>query len=218
MPLIEGVVRRATPKRTEAGQREMRLSNFDSLPVAQVEPACFEMSRAGRRFALGNSAAITGIANLTTLPTTTALFVLWNADPIRAYAFEELGMYLTSGTPGAGGTLLAALIQAPAQLGSTYAGTAISSMSNGSQVSKMIVKTSVTITQPTAPNWMNLANSADANVAAFPGSVYLENRNLQGALVVPPGQGLALDVVAPAGTTPLFAPFARWIELETDLE
>jgi hypothetical protein len=35
---------------------------------------------------------------------------------------------------------------------------------------------------------------------------------------VNPGYGLALAVLAPVGTSPLYLPLAEWIELESDME
>lgn len=195
-----------------------RATQLASTAIAQIEAAGAEGARAGRRFWLGNSAAITGIAPVQALPTTGAQWALWNLDPNRAVFLEELGMYLTAGTPGVGGILLACLFQAPAQVGATQAGTAVGSQSNGSSVSKVIAKPSVTITQPTAPTWYPLASNSSPNVTAFAGATFLEHRNIQGRIVIPPNQGLGLAVVAPAGTTPLFAPFASWMEYETDLE
>ena len=81
-----------------------------------------------------------------------------------------------------------------------------------------MIKSGVTVTAPAAPNWYPVASNSGANVTAFASSTYLEHRNLQGRIAVPPQQGLALAVVAPAGTSPLFAPFATWFETEADLE
>jgi hypothetical protein len=214
--IAELLAGRFLPK--QLGNLVARATGLGSLAASQVEPMRFEMARSGRRFLLGNSAAITGIAPAATIPTTASQWVLWNADPVRTYAIETIGMYLTSGTPGVGGVLLGALFTLPAQIGPSTAGVAISSASNGGLASKAVVKSGVTITGPTAPNWYCLASNPSPNVAIFPGSTFLENRNLEGAIVIPPGQGFALAVVAPAGTTPLFAPFGNWIEVETDLE
>jgi hypothetical protein len=186
--------------------------------MCQVEPLCFEMTRAARRFTLGNSAAITGIAPVQALPTTTAQWVIWNPDPIQTYWLEEIGMYLTSGTPGVGGTLLGAIFQTPAQTGNSVTGATIASASGSAAASKAIVKTGVTITTPAAPIWYPLASNPSPNITAFAASTFLEHRNLQGRIAIPPLYGFGLNVLAPAGTTPLFAPFGTWVELETDME
>lgn len=199
----------------------MRGTGMQSLAVAQIEPPGMEGTRAGLRFMLGNSAAITGIAPVQTLPTTTAQWVIWNADNTKTLWLEEVGMYLTSGTPGAGGILLAALFQTPAQTGSNVAGATVSSCSKPSGTgasSSAIVKTGITITTPAAPVWYPIASNPSPNVTAFAGSTFLEHRNIAGKICVPPGFGLGLNVVAPAGTTPLFAPFAQWLEFNSDNE
>lgn len=216
---LAGRIRRFS--RAVTDQVKLRLTNHESLVVAQMEPPNLEMTRAATRFMLGNSAAITGIAPVQVLPTTTAQWVIWNADNKLTYWFEEIGMYLTSGTPGVGGILLASLFSTPAQTGSSVAGATVASCGKPSgqgQSSGAIVKTGVTITTPAAPVWYPIATNPSPNVTAFASSTFLEHRNLRGAIAVPPGYGLGLNVVAPAGTTPLFAPFARWVELETDNE
>lgn len=216
--LFEGVFRRFQALRSGKGPIDARLTGAESLAVAQVEPPGMEMSRAGRRFNLGYSAAPTGIAPVQALPTTAAQWLIWNADPTRAYWMETLGVYDTSGTPGVGGVLLAALVSLPANTGGSSAGISVASASNGGLASKAIVKSAVTITQPAAPTWVPIADNPSPNVGAFPGSATMVNRNLFGQLVIPPNQGLALAVLALAGTTPLFAPFGTWCELESDLE
>jgi hypothetical protein len=217
--IIEGFARRFLALRGGKNQTEGRFTHQESLASAQVEPPNFEMSRAGRRFWLGNNAAITGIAPSTTIPTTAASWVIWNADPIATYFFEELGVYLSaSGPAGVGSWLIACLFQAPVQSGASLAGIGIASMSNGGRVSKAIVKTSVTITQPVAPVWFPVADQPMAVAPTFPSSANIGRRDLAGAIAVPPGQGLGLAVIGAAGATPLFAPFARWIEQETDME
>ncbi len=56
------------------------------------------------------------------------------------------------------------------------------------------------------------------NVGAFPGSGTLFRSDLQGRIAVAPGYGLALAVVALAGSTPLFAPRAMWYEAKNQIE
>lgn len=217
-----GNVRRASEVANDT-DRELRLTSLESLAVAQFEPARADATRAGRRFMLGNSAAITGIANVTALPTTAAQWAITNNEPVggKSYFLEEIGMYLTSGTPGVGGILLACLFSAPAQSG-LVAGAKVSLAGrpdgSGGLSSAAAVKTGVTITTPAAPNWYPIAVRPDANVTAFAGSVFLENRNVEGAIEIRPGQSLGLAVVSPAGTSPLFAPFAQWVELASDNE
>lgn len=192
------------------------LTQFGSLATTQVEPARLEMTLAKKRFIIGNSAAITGIGPVTALPTTAAQWTISPRSSAESLVFEEIGMYLTAGTPGVGGILLACLFQTPVQTAAvTDAGVGIFGSTGDQDVSGIVVKSAVTVTQPAAPVWYPIAsNGISANVTAFAASTFLEHRDLQGSIVVPPGWGLGLAVVAPAGTTPLFAPFATLLKLE----
>ena len=143
-----------------------RATYNQSLATAQVEPAGLEGTRAGRRFKLGNIAAITGIAPVQALPTTAAQWVLWNTDTTYAMFFEELGMYLTSGTAGVGGYLLAAVVPPPATaiVGPTYTGTAIDNCAGAASArrSNLLVKASATLA--VAPNWYPITDVVTSNV------------------------------------------------------
>lgn len=225
--LLEAVFRRFQVLKGGKGPIEARATFLESLAGGLVDPPNLELTRANRRFMLGNSAAITGIVCVAALPTTLAQWVIWNADPVRTMFYEELGVYLTAaGAAGnIGGVLLATIFQTPAQTGSNVAGASISPCSKiagpagTSQGSAAIVKTSVTITTPAGPNWYPVATNFSPNTSNFATAFsQLERRDLQGAIAVPPGYGLGLSVVAPAGTAPLYAPFARWVELEVDME
>lgn len=195
---------------------DARATGLESLAVDQVAPANFERARAGREFVWGPVNGVTGIAPVAALPTTAAQWTMWNPDPYQAMVIEELGALLVSGTAAAGAVLLACLFQAPATVGGQAIGMQITSASNGKSSSKAIFKSGVTLTQPTAPNWVVVAKSDSANTAVL--SVAVENRLIAGGLIVPPGQGLGLCVLSGAGTTPLFAPYGRHFEVKADLE
>ena len=219
--IFEGILRRFQPIRVAKGPIDARLTFTESLAIGQVDLPHQEMTRAGRRFAIGYNAAVTGIAPVQAIPTTVAQWVVWNADPAKTYFFEELGEVLLSGTPGLGGSLWACLFNAPAQVGSSTAGLGVQSLSQGGPASKAIIKTGVTITGPAAPNWFQVAESADSVTAAAFSTGYangFSKRDLAGAIALSPGQGLGLAVMAPTGTTPLYGPLGRWIEIETDME
>lgn len=219
--IFEGVVRRFTALKSGKSPLDARLTHQESVATASVEPVNFEMTRAGRRFFLGNSAAATGIAPVQAIPTTAAQWVIWNADTTKSYFFEELGVFLTSGTPGLGGSLWISVFNAPAQVGSNATGMTVQSASQGGLTSKAVIKSVITVTSPAAPAWFPIDQSIDAITAAAFSTGYgmtLGKRDLAGAIAIQPGQGLGFAVIGPAGTTPLFAPFARWIEQETDME
>lgn len=226
--LLEFIRKRFDKVAPSAAQIGARGTDMQSLAVAQVEPPCAEMTRAGLRFLLGNSAAVTGIAPVQVLPTSQPQWVIFNneASGGKSYFFEELGVFLTSGTPGVGGVLLACIYQLPVPTAANTTGCSVApaglpgnAVASVSEKSKAVVRSSPSaITTPAAPTWYPIATNPSPNVTAFAGSVFLEHRNLQGAIMLPPQFGLGLAVVAPAGTTPLFAPFGRWVEFNTDNE
>lgn len=215
-------IRRFQRQALSAGMKLLRGTQFESQAVAQVEPTGLELTRAGRRFYLGNGAAITGIAPVAALPTTAAAWVIYNAAQAggRTIWLETLGMYLTSGTPAAGATLLCAQVRLPAGVsGAQYAGSSISGAAIGGTAplgSVAVLKQGITVTDPAAPTWIPIADTP-APAVAFPGMSW-GNRALAGRLAIQPGMGLALTVLSGAGTSPLYAPYAEWVELESEMD
>lgn len=212
--LLDLTTGRFTAKQT-AGQVYAQASGCGSVRVSQTEPEGLELSRAGRRFTIGQSAALTGIAPVQAVPTTAAQWVIWNASLTKSLVFEMVGMYCTAGTAGVGSTVMGAIVTLPAN-SATKSGITVASMSGSTATTNALINSGVTVTSPAAPAWFMIArdNSPDTvllNVLAF-------NDNLKGTLVIPPLRGLALSVVAPTGTTPLYAPMAQWTEVELDLE
>lgn len=215
--IFEGTYRRFMGLRGGKAQIDARMTHQESLAVAGVEPAGFEMTRAGRRFFLGFTGTVpTGIAPVQAFPTTAAQWAISNVDAAATYFFKTLGALLFSGTSGLGGELLACIFQSPAQQGFA-AGLAVQSASNSARSSKAAVKSGVTITTPLLPNWFPVAEQIAGAAQIGPASSIV-NRQLDGRIAVPPGFSLGLAVLAPAGTTPLYLPIAEWIEQETDME
>ena len=194
----------------------LRATGTESLAVAQVESDGTEMTRAGRRFMLGRSAAVTGIAPIQSQATTVAQWAIWNGDSNRSYVFDHIGAVLVSGTAGAGVFVDVCLFTTPVTTGSSATGMTVASASNGGPSSRAIVTSTVTIATPASPTWYTVAKSDSSNTAVL--SVAAINFDLRGRLIVPPGQGLGLVVYSGAGTSPLFAPTACWNEIELDLE
>lgn len=220
--MFEGIYRRFFGLKSGRGAIDARFTHQESLAVAQVEPQNFEMTRAGRRFLLMNNAGATGIAPVQAIPTTTAQWVIWNADPNVTIFLEELLMILASGTPGLGGSMLVSEpFSTPAQTGANATGMVVRSASGSAISSAAIIKSNVTITTPAAPGWYTLDESGKSVTAAAFSTGYANGfgrRDLAGAIAIPPQRGIGLAVMAPAGTTPLYIPLARWVEQETDME
>lgn len=210
---MQGEVKRFTA--SQVGTQYGSLTGTGALRTAFCEPTGYEMARAGRRFFIGQSAALTGIAPVQAMPTTAAQWVIWNTSLTKSLVFEKLGAYCTAGTAGVGSTVVVAPMTLPATT-TTKSGITIASASNSSKTSVALVNSGVTVTSPAAPAWQIIArdNSPDTvllNVLAF-------DAELKGSLIVPPLTGLGLCVIAPTGTNPLYAPIATWLELESDLE
>jgi len=195
---------------------EARFNEKGALWVADHMPQGAEASKNGDRFMLGYSAAVTGIANVSAVPTTATMWAIANADPTNSYFLEEIGVYLTSGTPGVGGILIGCLFRTPLAPTSDTGISVVNTNPNSAKVSKAIVKSAQTVTASqggvAAPTWYTLASNSSPNVTAFAGSTFLEHRALAGRITIPPSWSLGLHVVAPAGTSPLFAPFGMWVE------
>lgn len=217
--ILEGFARRFMPLKGGKNQDELRLTHAESVAVAQVEPPGLEMARAGRRFYLGyNGTAPTGVAPVQAFPTTAAQWAVWNGDFYKSYVIEELGAILLSGTNAVGGTLLACIFGLPTEEGLAEAtGVAIANGSGSAVGSKAVVKSGVTITNPAVPVWFPIADTALSAIATLPSTI-IANRAVGGRVIVPPQSGLGLAVLAPAGTSQTFLPFASWAEIELDLE
>lgn len=190
-------------------------SGFGGLRTAQVEPPKLELTRAGRRFATSTTSGVTGIAPVQAMPTTAAQWALFNTSTTDSLAFESLGVLLASGTAGVGIQVIAAFFTTPAQTG-LATGVQVANRSNSTRASAVAIKSGVTITAPATVVWFPVARYDGTNTAVL--SVAAINDNLKGDIILPPLTGLALAVLSPAGTSPLYVPVASWVEAAQDLE
>jgi hypothetical protein len=215
--LFEGIAGRFTKT---AGNVAARLTSFMSLAVAQVEPDGDELTRAGLRFHFGPVASVTGIAPVQAIPSTAAQWLLWNpASNKRTIFIDEIGVLLVSGTAGAGVVLLGGKVfgtQAPTTVAqASAADMATDGCGSGNGKSQLVIASGVTLSA--APTALFVAAKDDtANTAIL--SVAAHNADVRGKIAIPPGTGLALYVCSPAGTSPLFAPFGTYHELDAEIE
>lgn len=183
-----------------------------------------------KRFAVGISGAVTGVAPVQAIPTTAAQWALVNVANVNTAAaggaaptanpgdsdtlfIEELGAVLVSGTPGLGASVWACIFTAPIN-GAAASHVAPVNYAGGALSSGVVVTSGVTISAPAAPAWFPVFESWDPIAAAAFSTGYsnsIINRRVRG-LAVPPGSALGIAVIAPAGTTPLYAPYAKWTE------
>lgn len=182
--------------------------------IALTEPEALDLTRSGRRFGIGYTAAPTGIAPVQALVTTAAQWTIFNGDTAKTYFFDTLGVHLASGTAGAGIVVVACFFTTPVQTG-LATGVAIQNRSNSNRASSAAVKSGVTITAPSAPAWFTVAENINANTAVL--NTEAVNRSLKGSIALQPNQGLGIAVYSPTGTSPLFVPVAEWYELETSM-
>lgn len=215
--LMDAQTRRFS-RQGNGAERSLRLTQYESLAVAQVEPPRLELSRAGARFGGGCQAVASGIANVTDFPTTTAALALYNgeSDGGKCYVIERIVDTLGSGTAAAGKTVLGCVTTkiAAASIPTAASNYSTQSLSNGGDRSKAIWGTAVTI--PAGSAWMALYGnnqSAAANVGMADG--YWD---FDGALIVPPGCALGLSILTGAGTSPKYSVSIIWVELQLDLE
>ncbi len=128
-----------------AGQIIASASGCGAMRVAQTEPEGLELSRAGVRYCIGQSAALTGIAPVQAMPTTAAQWVIWNPSTTKSLVFEMAGLYVTAGTAGVGSVVVAAIVTLPANT-TTKSGITVANMSGSSQTTVALINSGVTVT------------------------------------------------------------------------
>lgn len=192
------------------------VTGYGALRVGQLDQERAELTRAGRRFKIGYTAAPTGIAPVTAIPTTAAQWVLTNTSTTDTFTFEELGVHLYSGTAAAGVCVFACIFTAPAQSSFATGLAAASCSFSSTSSSSVAIKSGVTVTNPAAPAWFLVAKSDSANTAV--GAVASVSADLKGGLMLPPGKSLGLATLSGTGTSPLFIPVATWSEGKQDLD
>lgn len=218
--LIEGQVSRLQQKLGNLVMTALRLTpGLGSLAVAQVEGEGDEASRGGIRYRLGIN-GVTGIAPVQALPTTAAAWFLFNPHGSDVNVFiDSLGEWLVSGTAGAGATVLAAICgtaEIPATV-PTITATGVKQVNcnpKSARASKLIVAASQTLLN--TPGWSPLAWMNPAGTVL--GQTQMVNDDVRGKIMLAPGTGLALTVISPTGTTPLFAPCGTYREYSGEIE
>jgi len=202
----------------QAGQLlSVRFTQNGSLAVADIEGEGDEATVAGLRTGFGPQNGVTGIAPVQALPTTAAQWLLYNPASNTATAFiDEIGVLLVSGTAGAGIILLGKKVygkylpSAPPTASAANMG--FDNRGASAKVSPLVVASGQTLATA-VPFWDVLAETPSTNTAVL--SVDCVNRDVRGKIALPPGQGLALAVCSPAGTTPLYAPFGSYREYQS---
>jgi len=222
--IFEGIARRFVELRAGKSTIEARFTQQESLAVAQVEPSGFELTRANKRFYLAyNGTVPTGVAPVQAFPTTAVQWSVNNYESVggSTYFFEMIGAFPLSGTPGIGGLILTSVYPISTIAGTMSTGFAIMPAgqpgSFGSSKSNALIRSATTISAG-VPLWTPIAFNQPGAVGAGVAGNQIVNRDIQGRIAVPPQCALGINVLALAGTAPLFLPIAEWIELSTDMQ
>ncbi len=199
------------------GTATARMTQTKCVGVSITEPEGIDLTREGKRFCIARSAGVTGIAPVQAQVTTAAQWVLWNTSTTKTLFFDMLGMVLDSGVGGATGTSVwAADITAPAQTGLATGLSAVNMSGSATGSTALAIKSGVTVTAPAAPFWYPIAQVPSAITPGILGSV-IANWEIRGRIALQPLHGLAMITYGAAGTSPLFAPCAQWVELPSNL-
>lgn len=217
---IQGAIRRFTKNALSNALRTVRMTGLESQAFAQVEPARFELARAGRRFHGGMQIIANGIAPVAAIPTTTGTLAFFNGEPAggKVYAIERLGFFLGSGTPAAGATLFAtvttkAVATPPTVMATGYG---VQNSSGSSPSSKGLWTTALALPGNPAPAWALITSTlqlAAANIGQGD-----QPQDLEGAWIVSPGFAIAFAILSGAGTTPLYGISMTHSEIDAETE
>lgn len=173
-------------------------------------------------FAAVNGNGSTFLAPVTAYPTTTLTMALWNGEEDGGpfYVIDTIFSFLASGTPGAGGALLACVTTnrqainptayASTVVGSLAGGPAAGASASGAGRTKGVFANAITLAGSTPP-WI----VAEAEPAAGTGATIATHAlvaKIDGRMKVPPGGMLGLTYLSGAGTTPLYGYGVTWTQ------
>lgn len=211
--LFEGIVGRFQ-RLGNSGRPFARITDLGSLAVALAEPGRTEATRAGKRFHGGPQTLGAGVASVTTIPTVTATFALYNNSGAagKSLVIDKLALSLASGATAIGASLLGTVTK-PATPPTTNVANYNSASISGSAFASIALWTTA-LTIPSTSIWSPvLANLQATGANVGQGSL----ESIDGGIIIPPFFCLGLAVLN-TNTTGLFLPYAQWFELELDLE
>lgn len=213
MALLEGFAQRFSKS---SGQKPLRLTELGNQAVDNVLPAYAQLGKARRIFG-ATSGTGTAIAPVTAIPTTTATWVLFNGeDPGgKSYSVILAGATSISGTLGLGMSLLGtvAIAAVTGTKPTAYASGVVASLSGSNYRSNAVLSSAATLIG--TPAWVTLASRDQVSSVSVGSGVVAE---VKGLLTIPPQYIGGFTVLAPVGTTALFAISLAWAEVELDLE
>jgi hypothetical protein len=200
-----------SPQTNQGGASTLSMTQTGAVRVSTTEPQHLDYTRNGQRFYLGNNAACTGIAPIQALATTAAQWGLTNPSTSgKVYVFDTIGLWLISGTAGTTGNVGTYTIYTTTGAASIKSGLAIQNCDGSTAASAMLANSGLTVSVPAAPVWIPF--SGNESLGSAVDSLVLVDDKVEGRIILQPGYTLGLNASGAAGSTPLFAPFARWYE------
>jgi len=190
------------------------LGRLGGLKVNQVVPQYHSLAEAGRIYGW-SSATATAKAPVTAIPTTAAIFALWNGNTAAsglALSILRVSCWQVSGTAGLGLALIAG-VSPTAQTAVTSATNAIkTSLSASSRTSAATFGTDITLGG--TPSWQILGGLDKVAAVTVGGGVTCR---CDGEFLVPSGFCFGMSVLAPVGTSALFGMSVVYAEVEASL-
>jgi hypothetical protein len=215
--IAEAIYRRFFPMKSGRAQDDLRLTQLESLAIAQVESEGLEMTRAGRRF--HGIFSTTGVAPVQAVPTTTASFALYNPDPVKSYVIDNISASVLSVTTGGiGGGFVAIVTPPTSTLPTNATGAAVGSRSGSSLTSKAILATGYTIPAPAGNVQWGFVEMAQSPTGTQIAGESGYSADVHGRIIVPPGKVLGLAILAINTSAVLHITGITWHEVELDLE
>ncbi len=197
---LQGLVKnifRNTPDSVGVGPRYNPLGG---LHVDQGLPSLAELTRQGLVYN-ATFAAGTEVVPVAAWPTTAAAGFLFNNNPesgTKNLVILAVYNYTVSGTMGLGMSLIAAItLAAQTTKPTAYSGSFLTSQSGRANNSGALIANAHTITGGT-PAWRVVGNIDQATVIAVGSGVHAK---IDGSMIVPPQHGLAINTLAPLGSS-----------------
>jgi len=211
---IYNVENRAKGKVTSSGsasvnsELDIRQTQQQSQAVAMNEGKYHEAARAQRLYT-ANTGAGTSIAPVTSMPTVTAAWALYNGSTSgKNLSLIKVWAHSTGGTLGLGMSLLVTISQtAQATVPSAYASSVSSALTPGSTATAAVFAQNVTLAQ--APSWVNVASRDQVSAVSIGSGIVADVDEM---FLIPPGHALGATVLAADGTSPLFSVGFLWRE------
>jgi len=197
-------------KLAEQTEIDIRLSQYRSQFVAQVEPKYMEWARAGVLYGYNNGSAV-GLPNVAGIPTTTATWAIYNNSTSKKVVILKVAVMATTITAPVTAGLIVGLNTTAQGSETKYASSLALPLNTGQAAAEAYLTDAVTLTG--TPLWQTVATYS-GNSGLLGGSMVAW---LDGMYVVPPDFAFAIDVIGSAGSTPLYDIDVIAAELPLDL-